>query len=282
MDYNLTKQIPTIEFPSNKMQVVSPKKEELVCLNDYFLCESKYFVWEENGGKPLPGSSPNIYARKTVKNMLLKAEKMLPQGYKFKIYDAYRPIAVQQALWDYYREKKKKEYPNKTEEEIDKITAFCVSFPSYYILEPSLHNTGGAVDLTIVDNNGKELDMGCKFDEFSNKAWTNHFEVYEKNEQVRNNRRMLYNVMTNVGFTNLPSEWWHFDYGNDKWAQLNKTTPFYVGILDANIKDSIPYQNSKKIKEVDSMQQEYVDIISEIQSNCKAIAMKLTQEQKKQ
>lgn len=272
--------IPTVKFPESKMQVVSPSKEKLVYLDNYFLCESKYYKWEENEGRPLPGSSPHICARESVLKMLLEAEKLIPKGYRFKVYDAYRPIAVQQALWDYFRAKKVEENPNKNPEEIDKLTAFCVSFPSYYILEPSLHNTGGAVDLTIVDPSGKELDMGCKFDEFTDKAWTNHFECYEDNEGVRNNRRMLYNAMISVGFTNLPSEWWHFDYGNDKWAWFHHTSPFYAGILDAKVKDSAPYRNSKKVQEIDSMQQEYVDNMDKMEKICKSIAMSLALEQK--
>lgn len=236
---DLNRPIPIIKFPENKMTVTKPLNEVLVCLNDCFDCDSKYNHWIEDNGNPLPGSSPHIAARKTVVDKLVKAEQLLPDGFHFKIYDAYRPIAVQQALWDYFRNKKRKENPNKTEEEIDKITAFCVSFPSYNVLEPSLHNTGGAVDLTITDKTGNELDMGCQFDDFTDKAWTSYYEPNCHNnkdsEIIRSNRRMLYNVMTEVGFTNLPSEWWHYDYGDDKWAQLNHTVPLYSGILDAKL-----------------------------------------------
>ena len=68
---------------------------------------------------PLPGSSPSIMCRKTVFEMVEKAEALLPEGYKFSIYDAYRPVAVQQALWDYYRAKKVEQFPDATPEEID-------------------------------------------------------------------------------------------------------------------------------------------------------------------
>lgn len=271
--------IPTIKFPENKIPVSLPINEPLVYLDDYFICDSKYNHWVEDNGNPLAGSSASIAVRKTVCKMLLEAEKLLPEGYCFKIYDAYRPIAVQQALWNYFRQQKVKENPSLSDAEIDKLTAFCVSFPSYNILEPSLHNTGGAIDLTIVDSNGNELDMGCEFDEFTDKAWTNHFEqdCYngERNETVRNNRRMLYNVMKEVGFTNLPSEWWHYDYGDDKWAQLNHTTPIYVGILDAKLRNSVPYPNMNKVQELDFRQQFMVNIIIELRNTCKDISLQL-------
>ena len=277
---NLYDVIPTIKFPSNKIPVGSPIDESLIYLDDYFECDSKYNHWIENNGNPIAGSSSSIAARESVAKMLVNAEKLLPEGYHLKIFDAYRPIAVQQSLWDYFRNKKLIENPDLSDVEIDKLTAFCVSFPSYNVLEPSLHNTGGAVDLTIIDSDGNELDMGCEFDEFTNKAWTNHFEPYcyngEINEIVRDNRRLLYNVMINVGFTNLPSEWWHFDYGDDKWAQLNNKTPLYSGILDAKIRNSTPYPNMKKIQELDAQQQKLVSNIIEMRNNCKIISNQIT------
>lgn len=199
-------EIPEIKFPTNKIPVAYPVNEGLMYLDNYFICDSKYNHWKETNGKPIPGSSSSIVARKTVVEKLLQAEKKLPDGYKFKVFDAYRPIIVQQKLWDYYYEIEKKKNPDASTKEIERLTAFWVSKPSYNVLEPSLHNTGGAIDVTIVDKDGKELDMGCDFDDFSDRAWTNHFEKYEKNEEVKKNRRLLYHVMTSVGFTNLPSE----------------------------------------------------------------------------
>lgn len=271
--------IPTIKFPENKIPVGSPLNEPLMYLDNYFDCDSKYNHWVETGGKPLPGSSSSIAARKTVVQKLLDAEKLLPKGYHFRIFDAYRPIAVQQALWDYFKAQKTAENPTLSDKEINKITAFFVSYPSYNVLEPSLHNTGGAVDLTIVDADGNELDMGCKFDEFTDKAWTNHYEpdCYngERNETVRDNRRLLYHVMTSVGFTNLPSEWWHYDYGDDKWAQLNHTAPLYAGILDAKIRNSEPYPNMDKIREIDLKQQSLISDLIEAREECKNLSTEL-------
>lgn len=250
MNINLKKEIPEIKFPTNKISVAYPVDENIMYLDDYFMCVSKYYHWSEDKGKPIAGSSRSIAARKTVVDMLLRAQTLLPTGYKFKIFDAYRPIIVQQELWGYYYAKEKEKNPDADKKELDRLTAFWVSKLSYNILEPSLHNTGGAVDLTIIDENGKELNMGCDFDDFSDRAWTNHFEKYEDNKVVRNNRRILYNVMTAVGFTNLPSEWWHYDYGDDKCAQFNHTAPLYSGILDANLRNSVSYDTGNQQKAV--------------------------------
>jgi D-alanyl-D-alanine dipeptidase len=270
---DLTSPIPTISFPEHKTSVGSPKQEKMIILNNYFHCDSQYFHWKEDNNKPIPGSSPYIAARESVVNMLLSAEKLLPKGYHFLIYDAYRPIAVQQYLWDFYYNKTAEENPEKSDDEIIKMTKFFVSYPSYNVLQPSLHNTGGAVDLTILDKNDHELNMGCNFDDFSHLAWTNHFELPEEdNEEVLYNRRMLYNVMISVGFTNLPSEWWHYDYGDDKYAQLTQTEPFYTGILDAGIRDTVSYEKQKEIQNIDALQQKAVANIIQARKQCEFIS----------
>lgn len=273
VEYN--KPIPVMEFLSNKLPVPAPSDEPLVYMDDVFLCDSKYYRWVEQDGAALPGSSPSIMCRKTVCDMVKQAEGLLPEGYRFKIFDAYRPAAVQQSLWDYFRAQKVKENPGKSDEEIDYLTMFCVSFPSYNILLPSLHNTGGAVDLTIVGPDGEELDMGCEFDEFTDRAWTTYYEDGQGgegvNETARANRRMLYNVMLSVGFTNFPSEWWHFDYGDEKWGLYTDNAPIYGGILDAEVRDTVPYDNMELVRETNAREQEIVSRIKELRDECAAL-----------
>ena len=125
-----------------------------------------------------------------------------------------------------------------------KKTSFFVSKPSYDENNPSLHNTGGAVDLTIITNDGYALNMGTLFDDFTNRAWTNHFEddysEAETSPEVRDNRRLLYETMINAGFTNLPSEWWHYDYGTKFWGYFTGKKALYKGILTHNLPDRFP------------------------------------------
>ena len=224
----LNKAIPDVEFPSINDFNIIDEDEKLISLSDAgFLCESQYY---EQG---IAGSLKDCYARSSVANKLQIAQKLLPKGLKFKIYDAYRPISVQQKLWNFYRNDIKIKNPDLSEEELDKRTSFFVSKPSYNELRPSLHNTGGAVDLTLVTDNGYALNMGTLFDDFTERAWTNHFEKYTKCEEVKTNRRILYNVMLEAGFTNLPSEWWHYDYGTKFWGYFTKQDALYRGILES-------------------------------------------------
>lgn len=231
----LTKPIPTVNFPTIKEYTIKAVDEKLVSLVDNgFLVDSAYY----NQG--IAGSYKDCYARESVVAKLKEAESYLPEGLRFKIYDAYRPICVQQRLWDFYRKDVINKNPGLSEEEIDLKTSFFVSKPSYDANNPSLHNTGGAVDLTIVTDNGYALNMGTLFDDFTERAWTNHFEKYVDNNEVRENRRLLYNAMIRAGFTNLPSEWWHYDYGTKFWAYFKEQNALYKGIIDANLPDRFP------------------------------------------
>lgn len=179
----------------------------------------------------IDGALSDCFARNTVVDKLKTAESFLPDGLKFKVFDAYRPISVQQSLWDEYRAKVVNANDDLSEDEIDFKTSFFVSKPSYDSSVPSLHNTGGAVDLTLMTDSGYELNMGTVFDDFSDNAWTNHFELCDNFLEIQRNRRLLYNAMLLAGFTNLPSEWWHYDYGTKFWGYFNGCNALYSGIL---------------------------------------------------
>lgn len=185
------------------------------------------------------GSPTDCYARETVANLLKTADNIARGvfGVRLLILDAYRPISVQTALWDKYYGELKAQYPDLAEDElITKVKQF-VSEPSDDIYRPSVHNTGGAIDVTLIRSSGTWLDMGTEFDDFSEKSHTAYFEKSRCKTFPRNCRRALYNVMTAVGFTNLPSEWWHYDYGDAFWAYYTcnpkcHIKPLYSGITD--------------------------------------------------
>jgi D-alanyl-D-alanine dipeptidase len=101
---------------------------------------------------------------------------------------------------------------------------------------PAPHSTGGAVDLTICKmRNAEPLYMGSIFDDATELAHTDYFETagrkpkaIEAKESLENfsdaeakqNRRLLYWLMLEAGFTNNPNEWWHFSWGDQMWAKL--------------------------------------------------------------
>ncbi len=171
--------------------------------------------------------------RKEVYDRLREAASALPEGYRLKILDAWRPFALQMELYEVYSRDIIRifELEDCPEEQQKAVIRKFVSDPVPNREVPPVHTTGGAVDVTIIDESGKELAMGSLFDEFSDRTYTAFFEN-EKDKEIRNNRRLLYRVMTDAGFTNLPSEWWHYDYGDRFWGFYNKLPAIYGGVFE--------------------------------------------------
>lgn len=219
--------IPNSVLPDTHDIKIIPTDEPLICISDayqdHFVFQPKYF---ERG---IPGAIKQIYVRKTVADMLLHAALTLPVGYKLKLFDAWRPVPVQKALFDEYYCHLRRTFADKSSGELTQMALQFVSYPSENQSNPYVHATGGAVDLTIVDAAGNELDMGTAFDDFSNTTQTAYFEntTFHK---IRDNRRLLYNAMVSAGFTNYPSEWWHYDFGDHFWAAIKKEDALYQGI----------------------------------------------------
>ena len=88
---------------------------------------------------------------------------------------------------------------------------------------------------------------------------------------ARANRRMLYNVMIEAGFTNFPAEWWHFDYGDEKWGLFTDNAPIYGGVLDTDLKDQVPYDNMELVRKSNAEQMEMVKQIKSLRQSCKAL-----------
>ncbi len=127
----------------------------------------------------------------------IQAELNEKFGYSIKIFDCYRPGPYQQRLWD------------------------IVPNPDY-VTPPhkgSMHSKGLAIDLTIVDKDGNELDMGTSFDFFGPEA----HQGYNHSDAVKRHRWILKSTMEKHGFGSIRTEWWHYSYKGksyplDKWV----------------------------------------------------------------
>ncbi|HWU43745.1 MAG TPA: M15 family metallopeptidase [Bdellovibrio sp.] len=163
------------------------------------------------------------YGRKIVGEKLVLAQAMLPAGIKFLIKECYRPMWVQQGFWDGYTSFLKEKFPNWSEQEIyDECSKLNAP------LDVAPHTTGGAVDLTLVDADGKWLDMGTEFNaEPLNTENATYTAASNISEIAKKNRKILIDVMKAVGFVNYPTEWWHWSYGDKYWA-LMTDQPFAI------------------------------------------------------
>ncbi len=172
----------------------------------------------------------DIVIREGVLKRLLVAKKRLPDGLNFKIWDGYRSLKVQTILYVGLYKKIIRSRPLLTFEQVQKEVEKFVARPSFDFNRPSPHNTGAAVDLTLVDRNGKELDMGTEFDHFDDPSYTMHYKDAQegtKEFKWHMNRMILHSVLTGEGFFNFEDEWWHYSYGDTFWADAFSENALY-------------------------------------------------------
>ena len=131
----------------------------------------------------IPGALTRCYVRSGVYDRLCMALDMLPEEYSFLIYDTLRPLRVQKALFDDYYAHLEKQYPNADAKQLETLTREFVALPVLNITRPSSHQTGGAVDLTLMKN-GQPVDMGTVFDEFEEIAHSDYFDY--KTDKMKN------------------------------------------------------------------------------------------------
>ena len=183
----------------------------------------------------VPHSLDCCYCRQGVARKLAQiSDWLLDSHLTLIIWDAWRPVAVQKALYDAYRERLRQEHPNASGDELDTRTRRFVAFPSSNPARPSPHLTGGALDVTLGDAQGHELPMGTGFDDFSDCAMTRTYEVLQEQRPLTEqeleflrNRRLLVHLMAQAKFMNYPEEWWHYDFGNRRWAAQTAQPAIY-------------------------------------------------------
>jgi len=204
-------------------------KEKLVDLAQYGVAaKSAFMVARAPYYRAFSCALPRVYMREGVAIKLREVNEILePYGVELLAWDGYRPIALQQELWNHFVERGKAALPGAREEELVQFAGQYCSDPRRF--DPSdyqtwpVHNTGGAIDLTLrLRSDGQELFMGGIFDDADEISWTRHYEDDRHTSQsaleARRNRRLLYHAMCAAGFENYHYEWWHYDMGTQMWA----------------------------------------------------------------
>lgn len=194
-----SKAIPPIEAKMIEGGLVDVQK-----LDPTIKVDLKYSTTDNFLKKDVYGDLTRAYLQPEMAKRLIKAHALLEKnypGYRFLIYDAARPNSVQYALWDALDDLK---IPQRSK--------------TQYVADPKIgsnHNFGCAIDMTVVDDKGIPLDMGTKFDFFGPLAYPRlEAEMLKKGKltaQQIANRKILRSVMTQSGFTQNTSEWWHYD-----------------------------------------------------------------------
>lgn len=144
-------------------------------------------------GKVLYDDLREAYLHPDAISPLLKAQQLLQQAhpdYHLMIFDAARPMYIQQQMWDVVKGTRQQNY---------------VSNPAH---GGGLHNYGLAVDVSIANAQGDTIPMGTIVDHLGREAHTDFTAI---SAEALQNRRLLIRVMREAGFRSLPSEWWHFN-----------------------------------------------------------------------
>lgn len=180
----------------------------------------------------VPGAPDVVLVRAGVRQRLLQAAAALPADVFLSVFDGFRPLAVQRHLYEDYWAQVAKTNPHWADAEIAQQVNQFVAPPSADLRCPPPHRTGGAVDVYLVDAGGRDLPMGTAPDEIAPASVTRHFETSPQ-EPFTANRRRLYWAMAGAGFANYRGEWWHFDYGNQRWANCTGANCAVYGVADA-------------------------------------------------
>ncbi|MFN6537544.1 MAG: M15 family metallopeptidase [Nostoc sp. EkiNYC01] len=186
----------------------------------------------EKLGAPYGDRSP-YYLRQSVIENLIAAQsylELLHPKWQIQIFDAYRPIAVQQFMVDYSFAQAVQERglieaklsPNQRQEVWQAVYEIW-AVPSLDEKTPPPHSTGAAVDVTLVDDTGEIVDMGSPIDEMSERSHPDYYANSDRPEapKYHAHRQLLRDVMLKAGFQRNPREWWHFSFGDQMWAWLN-------------------------------------------------------------
>ena len=182
----ITQKVTIQEITTEK----EPEDDEYVLVKKYMpdiYVELMYATENNFTGVRIYGFTDAYFRYGTVKKLANVQKELKEQGYRLKIWDAYRPFEAQQKLWEVYPD------PN-------------------YVANPAngmkKHNLGGTVDITMVAADGSVISMPTEFDDFSLKADRDYSDI--EDEEAVKNVMILQNAMENNGFTGYQGEWWDY------------------------------------------------------------------------
>ncbi|WP_117213487.1 M15 family metallopeptidase [Allorhizocola rhizosphaerae] len=162
-----------------------------------------------------PGFGPgNALVRRELATRLQYAREALPTGIHLRVVEGYRPAHRQQAIIERYSAEILAERPGIPEHELRVLTSRFVA-----PLEVAPHVAAAAVDLTLTDERGDELDLGTAIDATPEQSGGRcYFAADGISREARANRDLLARVLCREGLVNYPTEWWHYSYGDRYWA----------------------------------------------------------------
>ncbi len=184
------------------LSIKNPGLVDVQIIDSTIRVELRYATTNNFMGAIMYDSIDRLFLQRDVALKLKKAQEILKKihpTYSLLVYDGVRPLSVQQKMWD-------------------ALDSIPVAERGKFLSNPkngSIHNYGAAVDLTVCDENGIPLDMGADYDDIRKIAYPSMEQVFlqkgELTQQHITNRKLLRSVMSQAGFYNIQTEWWHFN-----------------------------------------------------------------------
>lgn len=211
--------------------------EKLVDLREIGIAWYNYYHLGRNPPyyHSIPWSIPYLLIREGIANKLININSLLEVIWlELYLFDAYRPIKVQNYFYlNWVPKYLKNKYTFKNEEwinkEVKKYWSRWVQDNNELKDNIPPHSTGAAVDLTLRDKTtGILLEMGTIFDDTTKYSHIDYFEKKDlskmnfSEEVALSNRRILFHAMSSEWFAYHPREWWHYSFGDQIWAYINK------------------------------------------------------------
>jgi D-alanyl-D-alanine dipeptidase len=190
---------------------IQEKGEELIDLRNQSI-----IAYDANFLVDNPGCTQ---MRKTVYEKLCAAQKLLPSGLRFELNVGLRSLSIQEKLFNEMYEKIKQKFPRKNKQELfeetSKFVAPVKTWEGNQNIPP--HSTGGAIDVILIDQQGGCVDMGeDPNDPFNPVVIQTDSNLISR--EARKNRDIMAAALSAVGFVNYPAEFWHWSYGDRRWA----------------------------------------------------------------
>lgn len=199
------------------------------------ILEIRYYSTYNFIGDRIPGyeAPVAILTRQAADSLKAVSDDLLSQGYRLKIFDAYRP----QCAVDYFMKWAKDTCDVRMKEYFYPELAKPILIPQGYIAEKSGHSRGSTIDLTLFDmKSEKEVDMGCTFDYFGEASHPDVLPGREVGsyrpitEEHYRNRMILREAMLRHGFEPYDCEWWHFTLKDEPYPDTYFTFPVNISI----------------------------------------------------
>lgn len=169
--------------------------------------------------------------RASLAERLQDADAALPCGIRLRVIEGYRPVDVQRAIVASYAAQVRAHHPRADAAELEVLTSRFVS-----PVDVAPHVAGAAVDLTLVDARGDQLDLGTEIDATPEQSDGRcYFAADGISAAARAHRDLLAQVLTAQGLVNYPTEWWHWSFGDRYWALATGSGHALYGPIPAEV-----------------------------------------------